>query len=72
MNTPKAMRGLGDSNIYTPSNELPNRAPSPTTTWSDDLCPPSQRSEAEAFVAVRRFSRADRGTRRTSADCEAP
>ena len=76
MSTQKSMRGLSDSNIYTVPNELPNKAPSTTTTWADDLCSPSQRnsrsSEADTFLAVRRFSRADRGTRGTSANYEAP
>ncbi len=76
MNTRKSLPGLGVSNIYTAPNELPNKAPSTTATWADDLCPPSQRNsrsgEADTFVAMRRFSRADRGTRSTSANCEAP
>jgi len=76
MSTRKSMPGVGVSNIYTAPDELPNKALSTTTTWADDLCPPSQRNsrsgEADTFVAVRRFSRADRGTRSTSANCEAP
>jgi hypothetical protein len=76
MSTRKSMPGLSDSNIYTAPNELPNKAPSTTTTWADDLCAPSQRNscsgEADTFVAVDRFSRADRGTRSTCANCEAP
>ncbi len=70
------MPGLSDSSIYTARNELPNQAPSTTTTWVDNLCPPSQRSsrsgEADTFVAVRRFSHADRGTRSISAHRVAP
>jgi hypothetical protein len=76
MSTRKSMPGLSDSNICTAPNELPNKAPLTATTGADDLCPPSQRDsrsgKADTFVAVRRFSLADRGTRSTSANCEAP
>jgi hypothetical protein len=76
MSTRKSMPGQSDSHIYTAPNELPNKAPSTRTAWADDLCPPSQRnsrsSEADTFVAMRRFSRADRGTGSISANCEAP
>jgi hypothetical protein len=61
MSTQKLMRGLSDSNIHTASNnELLNKAASATTTWPDDLFPPTPRSEAHAFVAGRRFSHTDR------------
>jgi hypothetical protein len=71
MNTRKSMRGPSDSNVSTTPNELPNKTPLTTTAWAEYLCSPSERTEAHAFVAVRRFSRADRGTRSTSANCEA-
>jgi hypothetical protein len=58
------------------STRKSNKIPSTTTTWADDLCPPSQRNsrsgEADNFVAARRFSRTDRITRATSANCEVP
>jgi len=67
---------LSASNIYKAPDELPNKVPSTTTTWADDLCPPSQRNgrsgEADNVIAVRRFSRTDRGTRIANANCEAP
>ena len=76
MSSWKSIPGLSDSNIYGASQELPNKAPSTTARWADYLCPPSQRSsrsgEAGTFVAVRRFSRAYRGTGSTSANREAP
>jgi hypothetical protein len=72
MSAPKSMPSLSDSNIYTAPNKLPDKAPSTTTTWVDNLCPPSQRSEANTFVAVRQFSGADRSTRSNSANCEVP
>jgi hypothetical protein len=76
MSNRKSMPGLSDSNIYTAPIEHPNRAPSTTMTWADNLCPPSLRNsrsgEADTFVAVRRLSRADRGTRSVSANREAP
>jgi len=76
MSDRKSMPGLSDSNIYPTPIERPNRAPSTTTTWADNLCPPNVRNsrsgEAGTLVAVRRLSRADRGTRSISANCEAP
>jgi hypothetical protein len=39
MSTHKSMPDLGDSNIYTAPTELPNKAPSNTTTWAGDLLP---------------------------------
>ena len=62
----KSMPSLSDSNIYSAPKELPNKAPSTTTTWADDLCPPSQRNsgsgETDTFVAVRRFSLTTHGS----------
>jgi hypothetical protein len=46
------------------STRKSNKIPSTTTTWVDDLCPPSQRNsrsgEADNFVAVRQFRRKGR------------
>jgi hypothetical protein len=58
------------------STRKSNKIPSTTTTWTVDLCPPSQRNSrsgaADNFVAVHRFSRTDRATQATSANCEVP
>ena len=72
MSTRKSMPGLNDLNIYTAPNELPNKAPSTTTMWANNFCPPSQGSEADTFVAGRPFCGADRSTRSTSTNCEEP